>query len=184
MDKYYTDSRMKNSEFRCKWYDWCKQHNALLIRNIRELKKDILDYRQEEALIRRESGFEVGTVEQEREVWFHMLSKYSALHIERLEARLQHLLKDYDRMTKGFDEKGDVKDTPITEVLERYGITINQSGFIISPYHNEKTPSCKIYIASNSFYDFSMSKGGSVIDLVMALENCTLKRAYEILEGK
>jgi hypothetical protein len=37
-----------------------------------------------------------------------------------------------------------------------------------SPYNDEKTPSCHIYSDQNKFYDFSSSKGGSVIDFYMA----------------
>ena len=42
---------------------------------------------------------------------------------------------------------------------------------MFSPYKDEKTPSCKIYVKSNSFKDYSTDQAGSVIDLYMAFYN-------------
>ena len=50
------------------------------------------------------------------------------------------------------------------DILERLGIEINQRGFICCPFHNEKTPSLKIY--EHSYFCFGCGTGGDVIDFV------------------
>ncbi len=54
------------------------------------------------------------------------------------------------------------------ELLPKLGIEVNKSNFIYSIYHQEKTPSCKIYFDENRYTDFSRSegngfKGGDII---------------------
>lgn len=57
----------------------------------------------------------------------------------------------------------------IEEILERYGYELNRAGFISCPFHNEKTPSLKIYPETNSYYCFGCNTGGDVISFVMHL---------------
>ncbi len=47
----------------------------------------------------------------------------------------------------------------IRDLLFKLGIEVNKSGFIKSIYHEEKTPSCKIYFDENRFTDFSRADG-------------------------
>ena len=53
----------------------------------------------------------------------------------------------------------------IIYVLEYYGISINSKGFAFCPFHQEKTPSFKVY--NDSFYCFGCGVNGTIIDFVM-----------------
>jgi len=67
----------------------------------------------------------------------------------------------------------------ITEMAGRCGCTVQRNGFVFSPYHEERTASCKLYSDNNSFFDFSSNQGGSVIDFWMALYNVEFKQAVK-----
>jgi len=54
-------------------------------------------------------------------------------------------------------------------VVECYGYKISRHGYMKCPFHNEKTPSLKIYPEGKGFYCFGCGAGGSVIDFVMKL---------------
>ena len=59
-----------------------------------------------------------------------------------------------------------VKDIlEITCVLEYYGIEINNKGFALCPFHQEKTPSFKVY--DDSFHCFGCGESGTVIDFAI-----------------
>ena len=51
------------------------------------------------------------------------------------------------------------------------------------PFHEDKTPSFTIYPTTNTFYCFSCSRGGDVIDFYMELNNCDFQTALEALAG-
>ena len=53
----------------------------------------------------------------------------------------------------------------IKQTLEYYGISINDKNFALCPFHQEKTPSFKIY--TDNFYCFGCGENGTVIDFVM-----------------
>ena len=53
------------------------------------------------------------------------------------------------------------------EVLEHYGYEPNRAKFICCPFHNEKTPSMKIY--EQDFHCFGCGEHGDVISLVQKL---------------
>lgn len=57
------------------------------------------------------------------------------------------------------------------EVVRRYGFTPKQPGnYICCPFHNEKTPSLKVYSQpGRGWMCFGCGKGGTVIDFVMNL---------------
>lgn len=67
------------------------------------------------------------------------------------------------------------------DILERLGIEINKKGFICCPFHNEKTPSLKIY--EHSYFCFGCGTGGDVIDFVKHYLNLTFPEAIEYLGG-
>ena len=52
-------------------------------------------------------------------------------------------------------------------VVERYGFKPNRGGFICCPFHDEKTPSMKIY--QDSYHCFGCGQDGDVISFVMNL---------------
>lgn len=47
------------------------------------------------------------------------------------------------------------------DVLESYGININRNGMCLCPFHNEKTPSCKVY--PDSLHCFGCSEHHDII---------------------
>ena len=53
------------------------------------------------------------------------------------------------------------------DICEKYGIAINRSGFAVCPFHNEKTPSMKIY--EEHYYCFGCGAHGDVTDFVARL---------------
>lgn len=64
------------------------------------------------------------------------------------------------------------------EVAERYGLAPNRAGFISCPFHNEKTPSLKIYTEpGRGFHCYGCQTGGSVIDFVMELFGISFNQA-------
>lgn len=68
------------------------------------------------------------------------------------------------------------------QVLDRYGLVPNRAGFIYCPFHQEKTPSMKIY--KDSFYCFGCGENGDVFSLVEKMDNLTFKEAYLSLGGE
>lgn len=57
-------------------------------------------------------------------------------------------------------------------------------GMYLSPLRQESTPSFKVDYNKNLWYDFGIGEGGSILDLVMRLDNCTIAAAYNKLEGR
>ena len=53
------------------------------------------------------------------------------------------------------------------EVFENYGLSINRSGFCCCPFHQEKTPSMKVYDGNKGYHCFGCGEHGGVIDFVM-----------------
>lgn len=59
----------------------------------------------------------------------------------------------------------------ILEAAELYGLSVTRSGMCCCPFHNEKTPSCKLYSrrygrSEDGFHCFGCGKTGDVISLV------------------
>ena len=65
------------------------------------------------------------------------------------------------------------------QVAEHFGYKVNRSGFILSPFRNEKTPSCKLY--RNSYYDFSTAAGGDLIQFTAAINGSNNWQACQYL---
>lgn len=62
-----------------------------------------------------------------------------------------------------------IKDNP------RYGL-------YLSPLREEHSPSFKVDYMQNLWYDFGLGTGGSIIDLIMRLEQCDAGEAMRRLE--
>ena len=58
---------------------------------------------------------------------------------------------------------------PIQQTVEHFGYSVNRSGFTLSPFGKEKTPSCKLYHTTNTFYGFSANIGGDCIKFAAAV---------------
>lgn len=96
-------------------------------------------------------------------------------------------------MTRTFNNKSSgryydldkIKEIPITDVLsDLYGIEARQHGRsrAYCAIRDEKTPSCCLYLDTNSFCDYGDgNRGGNVINLVEYLSNCEFKDAVQML---
>ena len=74
------------------------------------------------------------------------------------------------------------KYVPITKILGITNIPNKSEFFVKSPFREERTPSFKINILKNIWYDFGLGEGGSVLDLIIKLKNCSAKEAVKILK--
>ena len=70
-----------------------------------------------------------------------------------------------------------IRDTvSMDRILDMYGYR-PKHGFLCCPFHGEKEPSLKIYKSTGGWHCFGCGRGGSVIDFVMAHENCDFRTA-------
>lgn len=67
------------------------------------------------------------------------------------------------------------------EVFEVYGFSVNRGGFCLSPFSDEKTPSCKVYDDQRGWHDFSSNHGGDIIDFVRLYFGLSFPAACEKL---
>ena len=80
-----------------------------------------------------------------------------------------------------------IKQISITDYLQQQGYAPARVQGIhywyCSPLRNERTPSFKVNIERNQWYDFGSSEHGDIIDLVCALHRCTISEAIGLLSG-
>ena len=78
-----------------------------------------------------------------------------------------------------------IKRYPIVEYLERKGVKpVRRTAayaLYCSPLREETHPSFKVDTEKNLWIDYAEGRGGSIIDLFMRLENCTLSEAIHRL---
>lgn len=65
------------------------------------------------------------------------------------------------------------------DVLVSYGLSVNRSGFVSCPFHNERTPSMKVN--DKGYKCFGCGKGGDVIDFVQSFFQLSFKDAIHKL---
>ena len=58
-----------------------------------------------------------------------------------------------------------------------------KEAWFLSPFRTETQASFKVSLKKNYWIDFGTFEGGSTIDLVMKMENCSVKEALERLSG-
>jgi hypothetical protein len=79
-----------------------------------------------------------------------------------------------------------LKAIPIREYLIGYNCHPAKDktyyGMYHSPFREDHTPSMKVDYNKNLWYDFGTNEGGSIIDLVMKMDKCTLGEAILKLE--
>lgn len=80
-----------------------------------------------------------------------------------------------------------IKQISITDYLQQQGYSPTRVQGIhfwyCSPLRNESTPSFKVNTERNQWYDFGTGEHGDIIDLVRALQHCTMNEAIELLGG-
>jgi len=99
--------------------------------------------------------------------------------------RLKWLSKRGKKKVKWHTDLQTVRNQNIIAIARSYGLKLLKSGRnykALCPFHNEKTASFTIYPPSR-FYCFGCNEKGSVIDLVMKMENCTFKEAVKKLQS-
>lgn len=69
------------------------------------------------------------------------------------------------------------------QLAEAYGYSITRSGFMRCPFHQDKTPSMKIYDGNRGYYCFVCHAGGDVIDFVMRHDGLGFEAAVRHLAG-
>lgn len=67
------------------------------------------------------------------------------------------------------------------DILARYDLRPNRSGFICCPFHKEKTASMKIY--QDSYYCFGCGAHGDIFDFISEMEDITFREAFFELGG-
>lgn len=63
-------------------------------------------------------------------------------------------------------------------------ITVNNADFAHCPFHEDKTPSFKVYKKKNRWYCFSCHGGGDIIDITQKFHQCDFVSAVKLLLKK
>ncbi|WP_051209894.1 toprim domain-containing protein [Gelidibacter mesophilus] len=81
----------------------------------------------------------------------------------------------------------EAKNIDIDSYLKRHGQKPDKNygnySMYFSPLRNETTASLKVDRIKNLWMDFGAEKGGTIIDLVMYLNNCSIEEALKILSN-
>lgn len=81
-----------------------------------------------------------------------------------------------------FDETQTIKDRlTMRDVLLHYGYEPNRADFIRCPFHNEKTPSMKIY--EKTYHCFGCGSHGDVISYVQAIFDLSFPEALKKIDA-
>jgi len=79
----------------------------------------------------------------------------------------------------------DAKKIPISAILgapAKHGPRPGEAWYF-SPFRVEKTPSFHVDLSKNIWYDHGAGRGGTIIDLVCALNDCSVADALKIIES-
>lgn len=110
------------------------------------------------------------------------------IEAERQMKRLEFL----DRIAKGktsgrethFAENLErARNYPIEEIARQSGLmsSVQRNNKILCPFHEEKTPSCHLYIESRTFHCFGCGEHGDNIKLTEKIYGLDFKEAVELL---
>lgn len=69
------------------------------------------------------------------------------------------------------------------DVVKKYRLTVNSSGFAVCPFHSEKTASLKIYNGGRGWHCYGCGSGGSVIDFIIKFFNVDKSGAIKIINN-
>jgi len=80
-----------------------------------------------------------------------------------------------------------IKQISIKSYLAKLGINAvadkGYYGMYRSPFREDTNPSLKVDYRENLWYDFGADEGGTIVDLVMKLEKCSMFQAIKMLEN-
>lgn len=108
-------------------------------------------------------------------LYFEIPKKELTEKIEKLERMLLWARGKNDRYAASLER---ARTVPIDAYVK-----FNSMGFAPCLWHNEKTASLKYYKKENHVHCFGCQKGGDVVDVVMALTNCSFKEALQKIGG-
>ena len=78
----------------------------------------------------------------------------------------------------------EIKQISIREYLKNMGILPTKNfgyyGMYLCPFREDHNTSFKVDYRQNIWYDFGTNEGGSIIDLVMKLDDCTFQEAPQL----
>lgn len=75
------------------------------------------------------------------------------------------------------------KRIPMTELARRLGFEPNRAGFIHCPFHDERTPSLKLYDGDGGFSCYGCGAAGDQIDFLRQLHRTDFNGALSELAG-
>ena len=75
------------------------------------------------------------------------------------------------------------KRIPMTELARRLGFEPNRAGFIHCPFHDERTPSLKLYDGDGGFSCYGCGAAGDQIDFLQRLHGVDFNGALSELAG-
>lgn len=126
--------------------------------------------------------------EEERTAWMQFI-KDTFYNIPMQETK--NHIKKIERIINARDFKKKPSDADITDndiahakqlsLSKVMNIPVPRSGFIVCPFHNERTASCKIYNDSR-WHCYSCGEGGDTIDFIMKKHNLTFVEAVKNLK--
>jgi len=67
------------------------------------------------------------------------------------------------------------------DIVARYDLQPNRSGYIHCPFHRDPGPSLKIY--EKDFHCFGCGANGDIFDFVQMMDDVSFKEAFQILGG-
>ena len=102
-------------------------------------------------------------------------------NLEREIRKRQYLNKKPDNANKQITNEDILRarEIPIENFLQ-----INHAGFVHCPFHEDKTPSLKVYKEKNRWFCYSCGEGCDVIDLIKKQDNCNFIEAVRKLLNK
>jgi len=175
------------------WYPEAKQSALRNIRlHIKLYKKEI------ENVLKLQSNFmeKIYPLEVEKNIlnaignkeWFQgstarKVEEYKK-EIEKLERDKKYVLSlinptKYKQRMINAEIINRVKQIPITDFIQ-----VGRNNKVSCLFHNDKNPSMHIYKESNSYYCFTCQSHGSVIDIIMKLQNTDFIGAVHYLYEK
>ena len=68
------------------------------------------------------------------------------------------------------------------DVVSKYGLDLHKKHFIYCPFHNEKTPSMKIYTGQKGYYCFGCGTNGDVVSFVQKFFNLSFPETLKKID--
>ena len=74
-----------------------------------------------------------------------------------------------------------VKQIPMRQIASMYGYQVTRSGFMRCCFHNDNSPSMKVYDGNRGYHCFVCHAGGDVIDFVMRHDGIGFEQAVRVI---